>query len=234
MQQFLSDFQTDQSFMRTPSYFPQRTYSPTLTPGRLNMTQQSDFDLIRVQSKLDLPSVYELQSIPYITRTWNAEQSVNVPFPMGLPVAEAMFVYGQWGSNGDGVDNQNTKLTARTGLGWKWSPQNGYELQVKGGPTVAYADLYTPTRFHEASQMSIELQAKMALYGPLQLQYIGEALPAMTPNDHDQLKNDFKLAIPFGVGNQFYLGAKYLWNGPTPSNSWLDRTQLYFGLQFTR
>ncbi len=208
--------------------------NPSISSARLSLTQQSNLEYVRLQSKFDLPDSNEILSIPYFGRNWNAEQSINVPFPVSLPVAEAMFVYGQMGSNGDAIDNQTTKLTGKTGLGWKWSPQNGYELQLKGGPLVAYADLYTPTRFHEPSQMSIELQAKMALFGPLQLQYTGEALPAMTATDHDQLKQDFKLAVPFGVGNQFYVGAKYKWDGPAPTTSWMDRAQVYFGLQFTR
>ena len=39
------------------------------------------------------------------------------------------------------------------------------------------------TAYPEVSQLSIELQAKVALVGPLQLQYAGEALPAVAQTD---------------------------------------------------
>jgi hypothetical protein len=78
------------------------------------------------------------------------------------------------------------------------------------------------------------LQAKLALFGPLQLKYVGEALPAMTQSDRTTLSTDVKLAMPLGANQEFFVGAKYKWEDTLTPTPWVDRTQLYLGLTFQR
>jgi hypothetical protein len=197
--------------------------------GRLQMTQQSSIEYARLQAKLDMPDMRELRDVPYLSRDWKAEHSVNLP----VPNVESVFVFGNFDSTGDAYINQQVKMKGRTGFGWKWSPFNGGEMQLRTGPVVNYADVYNPVKSTEKSQLSVELQAKLALFGPLQLQYSSEALPAFSPVDRHTILQDLKIALPFGTNREFQFGAKYKWEdlSQTP---WMDRAQLYMGLKFER
>jgi hypothetical protein len=196
-------------------------------PYRLKLSRESAFDAAKVKASLELPDSREMQGAPFLARDWKGSHSVNVP----LPVAESVFVFGEHESSGDALNNQSTKIKGRTGFGWKWSPFHGGELQVRTGTLVNYSDLYNPARPAEKSQLSVELQAKLALFGPLQLQYSGEALPALTAADRNSLLQDLKIALPFGTNREFQFGAKYRWD-ELRSSPWLDRAQIYVGLKF--
>lgn len=194
--------------------------------GRLKLSRESSLQVVSVQSSLELPDARQFREAPYLSRDWTAEESLKVP----LPAYESMFVYGSFDSSGDYDNNRQVRLRGKTGLGWKWAPFSRSEVQVRTGPVVSYADVYNPAS-QERSQLSVELQAKLDLFGPLQLKYSGEALPRVVPADRHTLWQDLKLAVPFGTNREFHLGANYRWEDRS-TTPWMDRAQLYLGLKF--
>ena len=193
--------------------------APRAASGRLNLSGESSIENALLKSKIDLPDVRELRELPFLSRDWTAQQTVN----LSLPAVESVFLYGNFDSKGDTYNSQQVKVKGKTGVGWKWTPFGGSELQVRTGPIVS---------FQERSQLSVELQAKVALFGPLQLQYSGEALPAIVQTDRHTFLQDLKLAVPLGVNHEFHVGAKYRWEDSLSSTPWMDRAQLYMGLKF--
>ena len=196
-------------------------------PGRLKLTRESIVEAAKVQSTIDLIDPRALREMPWHVSDWRTEESLNLP----LPAAESLFVYGKLDSEGEAFDNRRLRMTGKTGFGWKWTPIARSELQFRSGPVVNISDLYNPGRAQEKSQLSVELQAKLALFGPLQLQYSGEALPALVQTDRHTVLQDFKLAVPFGSNREFHIGARYRWEDVS-ATPWLDRTQIYLGLKF--
>jgi hypothetical protein len=196
-------------------------------PGRLKLSRESIVESVKVQSTVDFADHREQRLTPWRSGDWRAEESLNVP----LPAVDSMFVYGKLDSEGEAYDSRRVRMTGKTGLGWKWVPFDRGEIQFRSGPVLNVSDVYSPVRPQQKSQLSVELQAKLDLFGPLQLKYSGEALPALIEADRHTVLQDLKLAVPFGSNREFHIGAKYRWEdlSPTP---WLDRTQLYLGLKF--
>jgi hypothetical protein len=195
---------------------------------RLKLNRDSDFDIGHVKSQLEIPDSRALRENPYLSRDWKSEHSLRVP----LPVSESIFVYGDYQSGGDTFVNQQVKIKGRTGVGVKFTPFSGSELQFRTGQLINYADLYA-VRPQEKSQLSLELQAKLDLFGPFQLQYSGEALPAFSPAERHALQQDLKIALPLGTNREIHIGAKYRWE-ELSTTPWMDRAQLYLGIKFQR
>ncbi len=196
-------------------------------PGRVKLTREPLVELAKVQSNLDMADPREMREKPWRPGDWRAEESLSLP----LPATDKLFVFGKFDSTGETHDSRRLRMTGKSGFGLKWSPFEKSELQFRSGPVVNISDVYNPVRAQEKSQLSVELQAKLALFGPLQLQYSGEALPALIQTDRHQVLQDLKLAVPFGNNREFHFGAKYRWEDLSAS-PWHDRTQLYMGLKF--
>ena len=195
--------------------------------GRLVARREMHIDRFQAQSKIELPDPEYLRWNPASARDWKAEQELKFP----IPAADSFFLFGSLDGNGDTEDNQSMTMISKAGLGWKWSPLPGSEVQFRGGRVVTYSDPYSPSHYVERSQVMVEFLAKVPVIGSLQLQYKGSAVPALVPTDRDQLKQDLKLALPLGSGGEFHLGAKYRWEyTPTPS-PWLERASLYLGIE---
>ena len=195
-------------------------------PGRLKLTRESILEAAKVESSLDIADLRASRDTPWRANDWRAQESLNLP----LPASNSLFVFGKVDGESESFDSRRMRLTGRTGLGMKWSPIAKSELQVRSGPVVNVSDLSNAYRFQEKPQFSLELQAKLAMFGPLQLQYSGEALPALLESDRHTILQDVKLALPFGTNREFHIGAKYRWEDLS-ATPWLDRTQLYLGLK---
>lgn len=196
-------------------------------PARLKLTRESIVETAKFNSSVDFADHRELRHMPWRGGDWRAEESLNMP----LPAVDSLFVYGKLDSEGETYDSRRVRMTGKTGLGWKWAPFAKSELQFRSGPVLNMADVYNPFGPQQKSQLSVELQAKVALFGPLQLQYLGEALPALLEADRNTVLQDLKLAVPFGSNREFHIGARYRWEDLNPS-PWADRTQFYLGLKF--
>jgi hypothetical protein len=219
----------DDDFTGTAGYpFRADSAAAALFPaGRVNLATQTSIDQALVRSKIEAPDYRELREVPGLSRDWKAEHLVSV----SLPTDQSLFMFGQFNSSGD-VEQTTNHVKTRTGLGWKFSPFTGSELQLRTGPVVIYDDTALPRPLER--QLSVELQAKVGLFGPLQLEYASEALPALSQTDRNMLLHDIKIALPLGVNRELSIGAKYRWEDTQTSTSWLQRAEMYLGFKFER
>lgn len=226
--------------LRISAYTSQGSKGFLNDPDLLRFNGDLSQDLYRRTVKIEVPNP-EVSALPFAGRNWKSEDRFQIPVPIALPIAEQMFVYGQWGGNGDTFNNRTTTISGKTGVGMKWSPLGGTEFQLRYGTWLNFADVYAPTRFQEKAQPAVELVAKLPLVGAWQMEYTGAALPALQPTTPDQIKQELKFAVPLsGKDNQFEFGARYRWDIiPTAMHSqaqtpWMDRAQLFMGVKFRR
>lgn len=207
---------------------PNSTVAPGLIvdPGRWSYKQVTSGDFFRRTSKLEVPDPQEAW-VPYGVRNWKAQEKVQIPVPIGIPLAEQLFVYGQFDGSGDPLTHQQTSLSSKSGVGVKWALLAGSELQVRYATLTSY-DLTTPSRV----QPAVEVLAKLPLVGPLQLEYTGSAIPAITRLDPDSLKQELRLAYPLSGDNEVEFGARYRWDVTGTPTPWVDRAQLFLGVKF--
>jgi hypothetical protein len=195
-------------------------------PGRWSYKQVMTSDFFRRTSKLEVPDPQEVW-VPYGTRNWKAQEKVQIPVPIPIPLAEQMFVYGQFDGSGDPLTHQNTSISSKSGVGVKWALLAGSELQLRYATLTSY-DQTTPGRV----QPALEVLAKLPLVGPLQLEYTGSAIPAVTRFDADSLKQELRLAYPLNGDNEVEFGARYRWDVTGTTTPWVDRAQLFLGVKF--
>jgi hypothetical protein len=208
---------------------PQFGYAPGLVvdPGRWRYKLETTGDFYRRTSKLEVPDPQEVWT-PYGARDWKAQEKLQIPVPVSIPLAEQLFVYGQFDGKGDALVRQQTSLTSKSGVGVKWALIAGSELQLRYATLTSF-DATSPSRV----QPALEVLAKLPLLGPLSLEYTGSAIPALARTDTDQFKQELRFAYPLKGDNELEFGARYRWDvmavTPTP---WLDRAELFFGIKF--
>jgi hypothetical protein len=165
---------------------------------------------------------------PTVHNTWESDETLK------LPMAGPFFVFGQLGASTPDVEQRQYKWLGKTGVGVKVKPWLLSEVQVRGGPAVRYDDTekLSPGQSPERSELFLEAVTKVPLpgVGPVNVEYTSYAVPAATAADHNQVNQDFKLALPISGSGQFHVGAKYRWEAAS-STPWMDRAQLYMGLQ---
>jgi hypothetical protein len=199
--------------------------------GRWRYQQERSGDFYKRKTKLELPDPNEVWT-PYAVRDWKAQEKVQIPVPMPLPAIEQVYVYGQLDGSGDALNNQRTSLYGKTGVGVKWLFLAGSEVQLRYATLLSYADELNAGRFQERAQPAVELMARMPIIGPLELEYSGSAIPALTRTDNDRLKQELRLALPLRGDNELEFGARYQWEYAPVSTPWFDRAQLFFGLKW--
>jgi hypothetical protein len=168
---------------------------------------------------------------PPRSRTWETNETVKVP------VAGPLFLYGNLGASSPSVEQQHLRWRTKTGVGVRLRPWVLDEVQVRGGSAVRYDDTDgTRGGAEERSELFLEVTTKLPLpvLGPVNVEYSGVAVPAPTPAERDRVNQDFKLAKPLGGGNEFHLGARYQSEDVPAPAPWVDRMQLYMGLQLKR
>jgi hypothetical protein len=165
---------------------------------------------------------------PTVPNAWETDESVKVP------VGDSLFVFGQLGASTPAVEQRQYRWLGRTGFGMKLKPWLLREVQVRGGPAVRYDDTekLSPGQSPERSELFLEAATKVPLpiLGPVNVEYSGYAVPAVTPTDRNCVNQDVKLALPFSGGGQFHVGAKYKWETASVT-PWMDRTEVYMGVQ---
>jgi hypothetical protein len=164
---------------------------------------------------------------PLWKRTWRADESWR------CPVIGPVTAFGQVGGSGEEPGQSDMSFSGRTGLACK-VPVWVAELQLRGGPGVRYTDPLRPDRSREQTDFLVEVQARCPLVFGIGLEYQATALPALTPLAQDQLNQDLRLALPFGTGGKFKVGARRSWQGSGDPHTWSDSTQLYLGLELAR
>lgn len=206
---------------------PSVASGPGLTAdfGRVRFKNELAGDFYRHTSSLEIPDIDEFES-PYGKRNWSASENLQIPVPISVPLAEQLFVYGQFNGSGNALTPEQTSLSTKSGIGVKWAPIAGSELQVRYATVTSYADM-APGRV----QPALEVLAKLPLVGPLALHYSGSALPAVTRTETDQFRQELRFAYPFKGGDEIEFGARYRWDLAPNQTPWPDRAQLFFGLR---
>ena len=146
-------------------------------------------------------------------------------------MAEQLFVYGQIDGSGDSLNNHQANLYGKTGVGVKWALPAKSELQLRYSTLLSHSDDITAGRYQERAQPSVEVSARVPLFGPLAIEYTGSALPAISRTDTDQLKQELRFAVPLTGDNELEFGARYRWEYVPVNTPWTDRTQLFLGLK---
>jgi hypothetical protein len=202
----------------------------TVDPGRWRYQQETVGGLYRRKTKLELPDPQEVWS-PYGGRDWKAQDKVHIPVPIPMPLAEQLFVYGQFDGSGDTLKQQQTALYGKTGVGVKWSLLAGSELQVRYATLFSYADELSIGRLQERAQPAVEVMARVPLIGPLEIEYTGSARPAVSRADTDQFRQELRFAYPLGGDSELEFGGRYRWDYMHTTTPWVDRAQLFLGVK---
>jgi hypothetical protein len=232
----LSALEGNEFFLDILDEHPDSTKGLYRDPDRWRYKVSTTAQLFKRSTIIETPQQTDIRS-PYAGRNWNAEEKLQIPIPISTPLAEQMFVLGQFNGSGDSLNNQQTTITGKTMVGMKWMMMGQSELQLRYG-TIFNADGTTgQTRFIEKTQPAVELLARMPLLGPWSIEYTGSALAGLTPLDRDQLRQELRLAVPLGRGDdEFEFGARYRWEvvPAAMATPWTDRAQLFMGIKFRR
>lgn len=201
-------------------------------PGRWFYKQETTGGgLYKRRSKLEVPDPVDVWS-PYAGRNWMAQEKLSIPVPVPVPGADQLFFYGQFDGSGDALNNVNTSIYGKTGIGVKWALPAKSELQLRYGTLFTYADPNSAGRFQERAQPAVEVMARMPIYGPLEIEYTGAAVPAVTRTDTDQLRQELRLALPLRGDNELEFGARYRWDYLQTTTPWAERATLFLGVKF--
>jgi hypothetical protein len=194
-------------------------------------TAKSEAEWATLSSKVTLRDRDPLLD-PADRHTWETDETLR------LPVAGSLFLFGQLGASRPDAEQRQMKWLGKTGVGVKLKPWLLQEVQVRGGPAVRYDDTGTLSagQSPERSELFLEAVTKLPLpvVGPLNVEYTSYAVPPATAADHSHVDQDFKLALPLSSGGQFHIGAKYKWENTPSATPWVDRMELYLGLQLKR
>jgi len=167
---------------------------------------------------------------PFTPGEWSTEDLVAVP------MVGPFYVFGGVEMGGGYSADQQTKVIGRTGLLWKVPVNEKSAIVVRGGPSVKYNDaLHVEKGKDPGGAMLWEVKATAPpLLGPLGVEYLAEALPALTPVDRSQVNSDLALYLPV-TGGKVKLGAKHQWlEGRQEARATGTLLQWYLGIEIGR
>jgi hypothetical protein len=166
---------------------------------------------------------------PFERGEWSTEDLV------AIPVTGPMYLFGEVALGGDYKPDQAMQAVWRTGVLWRL-PVNDSAIELRGGPTLKYNDALRPEKSKDQGAMLWEVKAKTPpLLGPLGVECLAQAQPAITPEDRSQVLSDLALFLPVS-GGKLKLGAKHRWEPgqqPDPRNP-NGLMQVYLGLEIGR
>jgi hypothetical protein len=191
---------------------------------KLRAGREHDLDFAKLNSKTSLIPE-STANLPIRRNGWQTEDSLK------LPLTESLFLLGQVGANAQSFEWQQYKLSQAIGFGFRL-PVGG-EVQLRSGKSVMNYDPDDFSLIPEKTKSFVELTTKWRLPWSLNLQYSGEASRAQT-STRDILNQDLRLAVPLSNSGQVHVGAKYRWEETTVQTPWIERTKLYFGLEWKR
>jgi hypothetical protein len=194
-----------------------------LPPGR-SLQKQTEGAFGSVTAQVTWRDPRDLREAPALDSPWKTDHSWK------LPLAGPVFVFGQFGAAPDPVTSEEMKMQGKTGVGCKVPVPFGIDVQLRGGRSLSYNDPLG-TDHGERSQVFVEVQCHCPLPGQLGLEYLGSAVPALTPVERDRINQDLGLALPVGDLGKLRLGAKHQWESTPATKSWIDGMQLYVGFE---
>jgi hypothetical protein len=78
---------------------------------------------------------------------------------------------------------------------------------------------------HEDSQLFVEMQCRWQLLGPASLEFLGSAVPALTPTERDHLEHGVRVVLPLGKAGELRVGAKQSWETAPDPFPWTNHLQ---------
>jgi hypothetical protein len=155
-----------------------------------------------------------------------------------LPLNDAIYLFGAMDAESKSVEQQQFRWLGKTGVGLKLRPWWLEEVQLRGGPARRYVDedrsVHNPAA--EQSELFVEVSTKLPvpLLRAIQLEYTGTAIPPTTSAERERIKQNFKIALPLSDSSQFHVGASWRSDETSTPTPFIDRAQLYFGVQLNR
>lgn len=204
----------------------------TMKPGdnerrKLKNTAERDWGFVNSEFVWRAPE--RGYDTPFERGEWSTEDLVAVP------MVGPFYVFGCVEMGGDYAADQNVRMIGRTGVLWKAQLTDKSAIEVRGGPSVRYNDALRLEKVRDQGSMMWEFKAKAPLVlGPLGVEYLGEALPAVTPVDRSQVNSDLALYLPVS-GGKVKLGARHRWeDGNQEARSSSNFMQWYLGIEIGR
>jgi hypothetical protein len=157
-------------------------------------------------------------------RKWQTEEAFR------LSLGRSLYLFGQVGAGCESVATQEQNVVGRTGVAWNLPAWLGGDIQLRSGPVRTYTDPLRLERMRERSEFLVEVQGRWPLLGLLNLEYSGTAIPALTPAEHDRLRQDLRFTLPLGRVGRIHLGAKHNWENLMVPKPLMDGTEVYLGL----
>src|SRR5579859_3659607 len=182
---------------------------------RRKMGRQFDLELAMLNSKIILVDRNANPYVPLRRSGWQTEESVK------MPLAGSVFVIGQLQANSGSVEWQQYEFVGRTGLGMRLPPWLGGEIQLRGGRSMANYDPDAESMFPGRTKTFFELATKWPIFGRINLEYTGKAIPPQSAAEREVLRQELKLAIPLSDSGQFHVGARYRSEDATMPSPWI-------------
>lgn len=164
--------------------------------------------------------------------TWATDETLKVT------LNDSLFVFGSVDAESKSVNQQHLKWLGKTGVGVKLRPWLLDELMLRGGPALRYDDEERLPRgvAPERSEMFVEVSTKLPvpLIGAVNVEYTGTAIAALTAAEQDRIRQNLRFALPLSDSSQFHVGAKWRSDDSASATPFIDRAQLYLGVQLKR
>lgn len=163
---------------------------------------------------------------------WSSDESLRVP------IGDTLFLYSSAEVASDNAWQRQPRWLGRTGFGIKLKPWLLNEVQLRGGPGVSYDESNRDASGSaERSELFLEVTTKVPLpvLGLCNLEYTGSALTAIAATERERLNSNVRFAKPLADGwSELQFGAKWWSEDAATATPWIDRAQLYLGLQLKR
>jgi hypothetical protein len=165
--------------------------------------------------------------------SWSTDETLNVP------LGDMIFLFGSVNAESISVEQQTHRWSGRTGVGLRFRPWLFDEVvQLKTGPSMRYEDPEVPSRSAagEQSELFLELSTKLAIpvVGPVNLEYLGIAQPPATALERERYRQNIRVALPLSEASQLHFGARWWSDEQSSATPFVDRAQLFFGVQLKR
>src|SRR5262245_26398509 len=204
----------------------------TMKPGdyeRRKLKGTSELDWGFVNSEFVWRAPERGYDTPFDRGEWSTEDLVAVP------MVGPFFVFGGVEMGGDYAADQKMNVIGRTGLLWKVPVNDSSAIVVRGGPSLKYNDALRLEKGNQQGSMLWEVKATAPLLlGPVGLEYLGAAQPAVTAVDRSQVNSDLALFVPVS-GGTLKLGAKHKWlEGKAETRTVYNVMPQYLGFESSR
>ncbi len=164
--------------------------------------------------------------------SWATDETLKVT------VNDSLFVFGAVDVESKSVAQQQLRWLGKTGVGFKLRPWMLDELHMRGGSALRYDDEERTAQgvAPERSELFVEVSTKLPLplLGAVNVEYTGTAIAAITAAERERIKQNLKFALPLSDSSQFHVGARWRSDDTASVTPFIDRAQLYLGVQLKR